>query len=207
MEDPYDRGTRLKPGQTNFGSGTTPTLFGRAAGRRFVAITDNADPRMHVLVFRRGRDVTGRRLVCKQALIAKRRSATENSLVYVAHSFIVENNYGYSGPTATEDGGVTSRGISRVVLERRGGCHVAWTSHERVPSAVSKACRRTGLLYTYTKDPNRKHEDGGYLTAVSVRTRRTVFTAPRTSGRWAGWSSSATVDADAVSLETLRSLR
>ena len=37
-----------KPGQTEAGSGTTPTLI----GRRYVAITDNADP-MHVLVYER----------------------------------------------------------------------------------------------------------------------------------------------------------
>src|SRR5438552_1561465 len=43
----YDRGTRLKPGQVNFGSGTTPTLMGTG----WVAITDNADPQLHVVVY------------------------------------------------------------------------------------------------------------------------------------------------------------
>ena len=37
-----------KPGQTEAGSGTTPTLI----GRRYVTITDNADP-MHVVVYKR----------------------------------------------------------------------------------------------------------------------------------------------------------
>ena len=46
---PYDRGTARKVGQINQGSGTTPTFL----GRNFVAITDNADARMHVLVYRR----------------------------------------------------------------------------------------------------------------------------------------------------------
>ena len=49
----YDNGDRTKPGQTQAGSGTTPTII-RRGGRKFVAITDNADPRMHVLVFRAG---------------------------------------------------------------------------------------------------------------------------------------------------------
>ncbi len=54
---PYDRGSRVKPGQVSQGSGTTPTLVGRASSRGggSIAITDNADPRMNVLVFRRGK--------------------------------------------------------------------------------------------------------------------------------------------------------
>jgi hypothetical protein len=46
----YDRGSRQKPGQVDQGSGTTPTLFNDFDGRKFVAITDNADPFMHVNV-------------------------------------------------------------------------------------------------------------------------------------------------------------
>ena len=45
----YDRGSEQKPGQLSRGSGTTPTLLPDG----LVAITDNADPRMHVLFLRR----------------------------------------------------------------------------------------------------------------------------------------------------------
>ena len=41
---PYDRGTDVKPGNINQGSGTTPKLFGE-----MVAIADNAEPRIHVM--------------------------------------------------------------------------------------------------------------------------------------------------------------
>jgi hypothetical protein len=33
-------------------------------GTEFVAITDNADPLMHVLIFRRDLQVSGSRLIC-----------------------------------------------------------------------------------------------------------------------------------------------
>ena len=56
-----------KPGQTQAGSGTTPTLM---AGGRLVAITDNADP-MHVLAFRRAVHPSKSRLVCKRKLFDK----------------------------------------------------------------------------------------------------------------------------------------
>jgi hypothetical protein len=75
----YDRGTRLKPGQSapNIGSGTTPTLM----GRDFVTITDNADPQMHVLVYRRAAVVDGPRLVASVPVFGAGEGCTENSLV------------------------------------------------------------------------------------------------------------------------------
>ncbi|HVL90584.1 MAG TPA: hypothetical protein VM841_10170, partial [Actinomycetota bacterium] len=62
----YDRGTRRKPGQVSQGSGTTPTLV----GSDFVAITDNADPKMNVVVYRRGAQVAGGRFVCQAGVFA-----------------------------------------------------------------------------------------------------------------------------------------
>ena len=41
-----------KPGQTQTGSGTTPTLM----GRRYVSVTDNSDP-MQIVVYKRRRRV------------------------------------------------------------------------------------------------------------------------------------------------------
>ncbi|TMA39351.1 MAG: hypothetical protein E6J79_03625 [Deltaproteobacteria bacterium] len=167
----YDRGTRLKPGQVNFGSGTTPTLM----GCRWVAITDNADPRMHVLVYRRAAAVSGSRLVCTEPVFADGMGATENSLIGVGtRSLVVENNYGYSGPTVTENGGTTEPGITRIDLGA-GGCRTVWTSGERVPSTVSKVSLGAGLVYTYTKDPEPNNTDAWYFTAVDFRTGQTVY--------------------------------
>src|SRR2546423_5281669 len=108
----------VKPGQTEQGSGTTPTLI----GRRYVTITDNADP-MDVLVYRRQPRVDGPRLVCSQPVFKKGASATDQSLVASEHSIIAENNYGYTGPASTMNGGVTSPGLERVDLtSHRHGC-------------------------------------------------------------------------------------
>ena len=167
----YDRGTRLKPGQVNFGSGTTPTLM----GRHWVAITDNADPRMHVLVYRREAAVSGPRLFCTEPVFAAGMGATENSLIGVGtRSLVVENNYGYSGPTVTENGGTTEPGISRIDLGTR-GCRTVWTSAERVPSTVSKVSLAAGLVYTYTKDPEPNDTDAWYFTAIDFRSGQTVY--------------------------------
>lgn len=168
----YDRGTRVKPGQflLNFGSGTTPTLM----GRDFVAIADNADPFMHVLVYRRAAQVTGPRLVASVPVFDALQGATENSLVATERSIIVENNYGYFGTAATSGGQATMPGLTRIDIDEGGG-HVVWTSAERVPSVVTKASLANGLIYTYTKDAGPGTTDAWYLTAIDFHTGRTVF--------------------------------
>jgi hypothetical protein len=47
----YDRGASRKPGQLSWGTGATPVFFGPQDGARYLAITDNAAPAEHLLVF------------------------------------------------------------------------------------------------------------------------------------------------------------
>lgn len=166
---PYDRGTRRKPGQMSQGSGTTPTLI----GKDYVAITDNAEPRMNVLVLRRGKDSGGARF-CARGVFADGRSATENSLVSVGDSLFVENNYGHSGPESVMLGKTTEPGMARVDLTDT-DCHLVWTSDEITPSAVPKASAANGLLYTYTKPENALGIAAWYFTAIDIRTGQTAY--------------------------------
>jgi len=158
-----------KPGQTQAGSGTTPTLM----GREFVSITDNADP-MNVVILRRARAATPRR-VCTRAVFGAGRGATDNSLIGTARSVVVENNYGYLGPQ-TLLGGATEPGVERVDIDRGDrSCSTAWHSDERSPTLVPKLSLENGLVYLYTKDPDPTLTDPFYLTALDFRTGRTVW--------------------------------
>jgi hypothetical protein len=56
----YPNDGTQKPGQSEHGSGTTPTLM----GPDLVAITDNADP-IDVIAYRRSSRVTGPRELCR----------------------------------------------------------------------------------------------------------------------------------------------
>ena len=170
---PYANSGVQKPGQSSAGSGTTPTLMG--AG--LVAITDNADP-MNVLVYRRGSGA----LICRQPVFAKGASATDQSLIGTGRSLVVENNYGYSGPPATQGGKTTSPGLERVDLDAGGGCHTAWRSAERAPSVVPKLSARNGLVYTYTKDPQPSNADAWYLTALDFASGRRSTSASAARG-------------------------
>jgi hypothetical protein len=171
----------VKPGQTEDGSGTTPNLMGGA----YVAITDNADP-MDVVVYRRAKRVAGSRLVCTVPVFAKGESSTDNSLIGTGHSIVVENNFGYTGPTATTKGASTAPGIERVDITSS-GCARVWHSDERAPSAVPKLSLANGLVYAYTKPPRADGIDAWYLTALSFRTGKTVY--ERLAGTGLGYNS------------------
>ncbi|MEU6083162.1 hypothetical protein [Streptomyces sp. NPDC047108] len=167
----YDRGTGTKPGSLSQGSGTTPDLL----GEDHVAITDNADDRMHVLVYRRGADVPdAERLLCKVPVFGSGESTTDNSLISHGNSLIVENNYGYENPMSLTFGRSVVGGVTRIDIRADGsGCDTVWESKERSPSTVPKLSTANGLVYLYTKEPERLGVDAWYLTALDFRTGRT----------------------------------
>ncbi|MEU2076427.1 hypothetical protein [Streptomyces sp. NPDC013489] len=171
----YDRGTGTKPGSVNQGSGTTPDLFG--LHDEYVAITDNADDRMNVLVYRRGADVPAdRRLVCKVPVFRPGASTTDNSLISWGDSLVVENNYGYENPSTLLLGRSVVGGATRIDVRADGsGCDTVWESDVRSPSTVPKLSTANGLLYFYEKRPHAWGIDAWYLTAVDFRTGDRVF--------------------------------
>ena len=125
-----------KPGQSDAGSGTTPTLM----GSNWVAITDNADP-MDVVVYRRAIKVKGKRkhkkharsagrrkkakrkakarLVCSAPVFAKGAGSTDNSLIGTNRSLVVENNYGYQISAGDLSGGITQPGLTRIDVAKK----------------------------------------------------------------------------------------
>ena len=150
----YDRGTRVKPSQVSQGSGTTPTLIGRASlpSGGWIAITDNADPKMNVLVFTRGKDKPGSRPVCRQPVFPAGQGADENSLISVPGGLIAENNYGYglqdARPPPADHGPRAGQDPRRLPRRR---LPIAWANDTaRIPSSVSKASLGSGLVYAYT---------------------------------------------------------
>jgi hypothetical protein len=170
-----------KPGQSQAGSGTTPTVM----GSRWIAITNNADP-VRVVVVKKAKKITGRRTVCSVGVFAKGASSTDQSLIAHGRAIYAENNYGYTGPQAVEHGGSTEPGLERVDVKANGrGCVKRWHSDERAPTVVPKVSLDGGLLYTYTK-PKGDTNDPWYLTALDARTGGTQWKA--LAGRGLGFN-------------------
>lgn len=166
----YDNDGQIKPGQTQAGSGTTPTIMDDG----MIAITDNADP-INVVAYRRARETSGDREICRIPVFDRGASSTDNSLVAAHHSLVVENNYGYRGPTSTLLGQTTKPGLERIDVDPEAGtCTRVWHSDEIAPTVVPKVSIAAGLLYTYTK-PQGASSDPWYFTAIDFRTGRTVY--------------------------------
>jgi hypothetical protein len=149
-----------KPGQSDAGSGTTPTLM----GTRWVAITDNADP-LDVVVYRRARASAARREVCRQRVFAAGAGSTDQSLIGTDDAMIAENNYGYSGPAATELGGTTSPGLARVDL--------TFAKQKARAKKLKKKHRKPKAA----KKKNRKRKKKKKKTATVVTGCRLVWTS------------------------------
>ncbi len=181
----YDRGERRKPGQTSRASGTTPTVF---ADGRFVAITDNAEPRMNVVVV----DVSGARPQqhCAVPVFGDGESAGENALIAMDDALFVENNYGYSA-FAVAGGRTTVPGFAKVDVSAS-GCSLPWQNDElSIPSLVSKGVAADGAVLTYTKESSLIGTDAWWFTAVDVRNgdvlwRRLAGVGPMLNNHYAG---------------------
>jgi len=163
----YDAGTHVKEGQTDIGTGTTPTLM----GEEYVTISDNGQPRMHVLVY----DRNDGRLVCAEPVFQPGSTSNENSLIATDTSIIVENNFGYKDTTATTHGRTTKPGIARIDVEN-GACKTVWTNESiSIPTLISKMSLANGLIYTYTKPRGPATTDPWYFTAIDFHTGETVW--------------------------------
>jgi len=168
----YDRGSSRKVGTINQGSGTTPTLLGDA----YVTITDNADERINLLVYRREQAFEGDRLVCRVPLFRAGHSVTDNSMIGIDRSIVIENNAGYTHSRGEHDWANAGGGIARIDIRHdESGCDTIWESGERSTSVVPKLSLANGLAYFYTFDPQPGGENAWYFTALDFVTGRTVF--------------------------------
>jgi hypothetical protein len=189
----YDRGPQKKPGVITRGSGTSVTLVGGMDG--FVAVTDNAEPRIHLLFISR----SDGSLACSQPLFGDGKSATDITAIGFEHadgagrgtgrySVIVENNWGHhTFPRARLE-----PGVSRVDLAKANGgaynCEEVWSS-SRKNLGVFKLSLGSGLLYLYFRDDS-SPVARWYLTAVDFATGETVYRVLTGTGvrynNWAG---------------------
>lgn len=176
----YDRGTSRKVGTINQGSGTTPTLL----GDDYVTIADNADGRMNLIVYKRAQNVEGERQVCSVPIFDEGHSVTDNSMIGINRSIILENNAGYTHARGQHDWSNAGGGITRIdIREDDSGCDTIWESEERSTSTVPKLSLGNGLAYFYTFMPQDDGENAWYFTALDFETGETRFKILTGAGR------------------------
>ncbi|WP_197725396.1 hypothetical protein [Actinoplanes sp. OR16] len=171
----YDRGPARKPGQLSWGSGATPVFFGPVTGYDYVAITDNADPHMNLVVLRTDGPGTP---VCVQPLFTGRAaSGTENAPVAVGRSVFITNTYGYDYPALPDDAGTSvpanagfDGGVARIDVDAAGtGCAVTWQISTR-SAALPRLSVTDGKIYTAIQDGILGDADPFYFAAIDSGT-------------------------------------
>lgn len=194
----YDRGTTLKPGAINQGSGTTPTLLdcpvlddgGKETGeiKHLVAITDNADKQINVVIYERE---TGK-ILGEVPCFTEGRSVSENSLIAYGRSFIVENNYSEGGAAFLTLNPSSEQGVWRIDMNNDcTSAFVKWKSEEASCTVVPKLSTKNGLVYLYTREYGNgipKSTVAWYFTAIDFRTGKTVFKVH--TGNGINWNNS-----------------
>lgn len=167
----YDRGSTPKPGTMGHGTGTTPTLTGEG----YVSIIDNADGRVHVVVYRQQPEQDETPFHCKVPVFKADRGTSENSMVAFGLSLIVENNFGYEGPFENIS---AEPGMAKIDIDPSGErCQLAWENLEiSAPSSVPKLSLASGLVYVYTRDESNPDDvHAWYFTAVDAMTGEVVY--------------------------------
>ncbi|WP_395690477.1 hypothetical protein [Nocardioides sp.] len=133
-----------------------------------VAVADDRDPRLQVVVHRGD---TGA-VACRLELFDDDESSTDGGLVAADDGLLVLNQHGYDGPLSTALGRTTTGGVARVDVPR---CRVSWQSDLDAPSGAPAVSPEAGLAYLYTKRHSWLGADAWYLTAVDLRSGRTTW--------------------------------
>lgn len=188
----YDRGSSVKPGAINQGSGTTPTLLdvpcSDGSVKKLCAITDNADSRVNMVIY----DRENGKVIENIPLFEEGHSVSENSLIAYGRSFIVENNYSDTGAGFLENNPTSYPGVIRVDMnEDCTGAEIVWESNEAAATVVPKLSTGNGLVYLYTREINDDIPDSAvawYLTAIDFRTGKTVYKVFTGTGK--NWNNS-----------------
>ncbi|MFC2099992.1 hypothetical protein ACFLSF_04095, partial [Candidatus Bipolaricaulota bacterium] len=189
----YDRGPRKKPGHITRGSGTSVTLMGDADG--LVAITDNAEPQVHLILVQRRNGAA----VCSTPVFEEGKSGTDVSVACFEHadeagrgtrlySVLIENNWGrHTFPHSRPEPGLTRVDVVRHE-DGAYSCEEVWASQEK-SIGVFKLSLGSGLAYMYWRSEECSITSW-YLAAVDFATGETVYKVRVGTGlgynNWAG---------------------
>ncbi|KAK1467208.1 hypothetical protein CMEL01_11201 [Colletotrichum melonis] len=176
---PYSAGerTELDPNTaiSARGSGATPALI----ADKYVAITDNDTPRLHLNVYHQAPQAeSSAQLLCQVPLFMDNKGSVQNSVL--AHydtqqkqsGIIILNSYGgpafFTGQDGQDMNGKFNNmrgmagGITRVDVDEHGNCSVRWTKDTK-SKGVSVLSTNNGLVYHYVQDDQRAMTDEEYV--------------------------------------------
>jgi len=163
-----------KPGQIDFGSGTTPTLM----DRKFIAIGDG-QRRTNVCVY----DQADGTLRSSVPVFPEDGSACENSVIVHHNSIIAANTYGYVHPFKRIRRKVP--GLIRLDVDpATGALSEVWHAPDvEAMSSPPKLSTKTGLIYAWSMKKLGPLQRRWSLLGICFRTGRVAYELPVFEGR------------------------
>lgn len=164
----YENSGYLKVGQKNIGSGTTPTLFQGEDGTNLVAITDNAYPRMNVVICNRDDG----KIIDQVPVFPEMRGCDEASLIAVNGYIVVENNFGHTLDLLHSQYVPNEPGLAMIKVNPSGGSKIVWetTGYPSGFFGMSMLARESGIIFAPTGDWNVSDSStkGGLYSIVAI---------------------------------------
>ena len=145
----YESCGYLLTGQTNIGSGTTPTVSITESGVKIVSITDNAAPQINVVAVNQS---TGA-LISKTPVFLKMRGAGEASLIGVRDKIVVENNYGHTVGFPVAQLVSNEPGMELITVDPSGTGQpgeVVWNNSYTTFFGMSQLARESGIIFAFS---------------------------------------------------------
>lgn len=188
----YSAGSGMKPGGLSRGSGSTVGLI----GQKYVAITDNADSQINLMVYRQVEEIGKGKgaLVCSHPLFQPNASANEASLTTYfdgeKYSAMITNCY--NSPWSFSDGidingpqnnmSAMAPGVTRIDVADDGTCNFVWNLPVRV--VMTTLSTGSGLFYLYTQDYElaKQGQYVWYVAAYDIQSGEEVWRAKMGAG-------------------------
>ena len=182
----YQNSGYFKTGLKNIGSGTTPTLMDDQDGNKLVAITDNANPQMNVVVV----DRKDGSLVAEIPVFSNMRGCDEASLIGVNNRVVVENNFGHTTDPFNSQYVANEPGMAMIQVnsaDSSNPAEIVWEDNQTCFFAMNMLCRESGIIFAHTGDwrDDISATEGGmyYVGAIDSWDGRAIWRIPLGRGR------------------------
>ena len=144
----YDRGTKVKPGQLSWGTGSSPSFFGPKSGYEYLTLLDNGTEGTHLNIYN---SENGNLIASELAFDGDPEQGSENSPIAFGNSVIIASTFGFPYPassSATDEKGVLKNGVQRFDVNDDGkGAKAIWYNKEIRSTSVPKMGKDSGKIH------------------------------------------------------------
>ena len=154
-QEEYDRGSKVKPGQLSWGTGSSPSFFGPKQGYEYLTILDSGTEGTRLNIYN---SKTGKLLASELAFDGEIEQGSENSPIAFANSVIIASTYGFPYPAssvATDEVGELKSGVQRFDLNENGkGAQSIWFNKDIRSTSVPKLGKDSNHIHLISEDEN-----------------------------------------------------